>query len=91
MATFAARRLGPMTENTAVIIAIELLAAAQGIDFRLPLKTSDILAKAHDMIRDRVPFYEKDRLFAPDIEAIKQRVIAGDFREPCFFIPAYHS
>ena len=91
MATFAARRLGPMTENTAVIIAIELLAAAQGIDFRLPLKTSDILAKAHDMIRVRVPFYEKDRLFAPDIEAIKQRVIAGDFREPCFFIPAYHS
>jgi len=91
MATFAARRLGQMTENTAVIVAIELLAAAQGIDFRQPLKTSEILTQAHDMVRDRVPFYEKDRLFSPDIEAIKQRVVAGDFRQPCFFIPSYQS
>lgn len=91
MATFAARRLGQMTENTAVIVAIELLAAAQGIDFRKPLKTSEILTQAHDMVRDRVPFYEKDRLFSPDIEAIKQRVVAGDFRQPCFFIPSYQS
>ena len=91
MATFAARRLGQMTENTAVIVAIELLAAAQGIDFRQPLKTSKILTQAHDMVRDRVPFYEKDRLFSPDIEAIKQRVVSGDFRQPCFFIPSYQS
>lgn len=90
MATFAARRLGQMTENTAVIVAIELLAAAQGIDFRQPLNTSKILVKAHDMIREKVAFYDKDRLFAPDIEVIKRRVIAGDFRESCFFIPSFY-
>lgn len=87
MATFAARRLGPMAENTAAIVAIELLAAAQGIDFRKPLKTSPALTKAHSLIRDRVAFYDKDRLFAPDIQEIKQLVLDGAFRGPEFFTP----
>src|SRR5690606_19052450 len=68
MATFAARRLGPMVENTATIVAIELLAAAQGINFRKPLQTSELLRKAHALVRERVPFYDRDRHFAPDIE-----------------------
>src|SRR5258705_10757120 len=51
MATFAARRLTPMAGNTAAIVAIELLAAAQGIDFRDPLKTSPKLAEALAMVR----------------------------------------
>src|SRR4029434_5799027 len=46
MATFAARRLGPMAANTARIVAIELLAAAQGVDLRRPLVTSAPLANA---------------------------------------------
>lgn len=89
MATFAARRLGSMVENTASIVAIELLAAAQGIDFRKPLTTSAPLAKAHSLIRDRVSFYEKDRLFAPDIQHIKDLVLSGDFRGESFCTPAF--
>ncbi|MGH8136528.1 MAG: aromatic amino acid lyase, partial [Steroidobacteraceae bacterium] len=71
MATFAARRLHPMAENTRGIIAIELLAAAQGIDFHRPLKTSAALESAHAMLRKRVAFYDHDRQFAPDIAAAK--------------------
>lgn len=71
MATYAARRLMTMTENTAGIIAIELLAACQGIDFRKPLKTSKPLQKVHDIIREQIPFYAEDRYFAPDIAIVK--------------------
>lgn len=74
MATFAARRLGDMVDNTETIVAIELLAAAQGIDFRRPLKTSHFLESIHAAIRKRVEHYDKDRFFAPDIEAIKQLI-----------------
>jgi histidine ammonia-lyase len=77
MATFAARRLGPMAENTRGVLAIELLAAAQGLDFRRPLASSPALEAAHAMLRKRVAFYDHDRLFAPDIAAAKA-VIASD-------------
>jgi len=87
MATFAARRLGPMVQNTAAIVAIELLAAAQGLDFRKPLNTSRPLSMAHALVRDRVAFYDKDRLFAPDIEQIKQLVLSGEFRKGPFQTP----
>ncbi|MCH2177596.1 MAG: histidine ammonia-lyase [Mariniblastus sp.] len=74
MATFAARRLGEMVDNTETIVAIELLAAAQGIDFRRPLKTSCFLESIHSEIRRRVAHYDQDRFFAPDIESIKELV-----------------
>ncbi|MDB4533864.1 histidine ammonia-lyase [Vicingaceae bacterium] len=80
MATFAARRLGEMNDNTATIVAIEMLAAAQGIDFRSPKKTSPRLQKSYIIVRSAVPNYESDRLFAPDIEAIKQLVLSGAFK-----------
>ena len=68
MATFAARRLEDIFENVAGILAVEWLAAAQGIDFRAPLTTSVPLEKAKSVLRDAVPFYDKDRYFATDIE-----------------------
>jgi histidine ammonia-lyase len=77
MATFAARRLAPMAENTRGVLAIELLAAAQGIDFRRPLKSSASLEAAHALLRKQVAFYDHDRHFAPDIAAAKS-VIASD-------------
>ncbi|MGH8251288.1 MAG: histidine ammonia-lyase [Steroidobacteraceae bacterium] len=77
MATFAARRLLPMAENTRGVLAIELLAAAQGIDFRRPLKSSPTLEKAHALLRAQVAFYDHDRHFAPDIAAAKS-VVASD-------------
>ena len=79
MATFAARRLADMADNTAGIVAIELLAAAQGVDLRSPLLTSSALQRAMASIRARVPFYSEDRFFAPDIEAIKRLVLSGHY------------
>ncbi len=67
MATYAGRRLGDMAENTRGILAIEYLACAQGLDFRHPLKTSSVLEEAKALLREVVPFYDKDRYFAPDI------------------------
>lgn len=72
MATFAARRLAPMAENTRGVVAIELLAAAQGIDFRRPLRSSEALEVAYAVLREQVAFYDHDRHFAPDIEAAKE-------------------
>jgi histidine ammonia-lyase len=79
MATFAARRLTPMAVNTAAIVAIELLAAAQGIEFRDPLKTSPKLAEALAMVRTEAAFWDRDRAFAPDLAAMRRRVEAGAF------------
>ena len=79
MATFAARRLLEMAENTAVILGIELLAACQGIDFRRPLKTSHLLEEAHQMLRQRIPHLDQDRPLAPDIEDAAEMIRRGLF------------
>jgi histidine ammonia-lyase len=77
MATFAARRLLPMIANTAHILGIELLAAAQGIDFLRPLKSSAALEAVHAMVRRHCPSLEQDRFLAPDIERATQLVTDG--------------
>ncbi|SMC82185.1 histidine ammonia-lyase [Desulfocicer vacuolatum DSM 3385] len=79
MAAFAARRLGEMVENSVGVVAIELLAACQGIDFRSPLKTSILLEQARGMLRKKVPFYDQDRYFAPDIKKAANLVKSGAF------------
>ena len=66
-----------MAENTRGVVAIELLAAAQGIDFRRPLASSPAIESAHALLRKRVAFYDHDRHFSPDIAAAKS-VIASD-------------
>jgi histidine ammonia-lyase len=79
MATFAARRLGDMADNTAAIVAIELLAAAQGIDFRRPRKSSKPLEEAHAIVRGVAPHLDGDRYLALDIEAVTPLVRDGTF------------
>jgi histidine ammonia-lyase len=79
MATHAARRLGVMVENAAAVIGIELLAAAQGIDFHRPARSSLKLEQVHAAIRTDVPFYAVDRYFAPDIEAAGSWVNSARF------------
>lgn len=79
MATYAARRLNDMGSNTANIIGIELLAAAQGIDFHKPLKTSKPLSDAVKLIRAQVGHYEEDHYFAPDIRIATRLVEGGMF------------
>ncbi|MDH0746445.1 histidine ammonia-lyase [Pseudomonas sp. GD03842] len=69
MAPAAGKRLWEMAENTRGVLAVEWLAACQGLDLRKGLKTSKKLEMARATLRDIVPFYEKDRFFAPDIEA----------------------
>ncbi|WNO60463.1 histidine ammonia-lyase [Rheinheimera sp. MMS21-TC3] len=69
MATFAARRLADMAENTLGVLAVEYLAAAQGLDFRAPLKTTPLLEQAKQILREKVSFYQQDRYFAPDIDS----------------------
>lgn len=79
MATFGARRLGDMAANSAGVIGIELLAAAQGIDFHEPLKTSPALQTMHAIIRSKVSHFQKDRYIAPDIEIAAELVLEGEF------------
>ncbi len=79
MATFAARRLGQMAANTANILAIEMLAAAQGIEFHAPFTTSPPLAVALAAIRAQAPTVEEDRLLAPDIAVTRSLIDSGRF------------
>ncbi len=77
MSTFAARRLLEMVDNTANIVAIEVLAACQGIDLRRPLKTSPRLQTYHEAVRCHVSFYESDRPFTHDIEIVRSLIATG--------------
>ncbi|MBX2858451.1 MAG: histidine ammonia-lyase [Cellvibrionaceae bacterium] len=69
MAAFAGRRLRDIFENVSGILAIEWLAACQGIDFRAPLTSSPCLEAVKALLRRHVTYYDKDRYFAPDIQA----------------------
>lgn len=77
MATFAARRLKEMANNTRGVLAIEWLGAAQGLEFRAPLKPSPQVEKAKALLREHVSYYDKDRYFAPDIEATNTLLAQG--------------
>jgi len=77
MATFAARRLQPMIANVTRILAIEWLAAAQGIEFLRPLASSPALESAHALLRAFSPAMMIDRSLAPDIEAAATHIGEG--------------
>jgi histidine ammonia-lyase len=77
MACHGARRLLKMTENLFGIIGIEAITAAQGIDFRAPLKTGIELRKAHALIRAAIPELGEDRYLAGDLEAAAKLVSSG--------------
>jgi histidine ammonia-lyase len=84
MATHGARRLGPMNANLSRIIAIELMAAAEGLDFRRPLTSSPLLEEAHRLVRSTSPKRDEDREFATDTEAIAILIEQGRFAQ---FVP----
>jgi len=77
MATFAARRLQPMISNVAVILGIEWLASAQGVEFLRPLRSSGALEQAHALLRARCGEMSTDRYLAPDIERATAMVAEG--------------
>ncbi len=87
MATFAARRLQPMIENTAHILGIELLAAAQGIEFLRPLASSRPLEAAHALLRLQCAAMPTDRHIAPDIESATGLVRGGSLARVLRTVP----
>jgi histidine ammonia-lyase len=87
MATFAARRLQPMIGNVAHILGVEWLAAAQGIEFLRPLKSSAALEAAHAMLRARCAAMMTDRHLSPDIEAATAMVADGSLARLLHALP----
>jgi histidine ammonia-lyase len=79
MATFAGRKAGDIARNAANVIAIELLAAAQGVDFHAPLKTSAALQKAHAIVREQSAHLDQDRSLAHDIDRVRLLIETGAF------------
>jgi histidine ammonia-lyase len=80
MATHGARRLLDMAENTAAVVGIELLAAAQGIEFHRPLTSSPDLEAVFAILREAAAPYASDHYFAPDIARATDGVRAGRYR-----------
>jgi histidine ammonia-lyase len=79
MATHAARRLLEMADNAAHIVAIELLAAAQGIELRRPLRSSAPLEAVLAKVRAHAAFLAEDRPLAAEIGALAAEVLRGAF------------
>lgn len=75
MAAHGAFRLARMNANLAVILGVELMCAAQGIEARAPLATSDRLSRTITRLRAEVPTLAEDRYLAPDIEAATSPVV----------------
>jgi histidine ammonia-lyase len=88
MATFAARRLSEMADNVRGIVAIELMAAAQGLDLQAPLATSPKLREAHALIRTKVAPYTEDRRFSEDIAEVKALIAGGRFNHLVPLLPS---
>ena len=84
MATHGARRLGPMNANLSRIVAVELMAAAEGIDFRRPLASSAMIEDAHALVRAKAARRDEDREFATDTEAVAALIEQGSFAR---FVP----
>ncbi len=81
MGSISGRKLKKVIDNLEYILAIELLTACQAIEFRRPLKSSAILEFAHDFTRQYVSFAEEDRIFANDIETIRNLIADFSFVE----------
>jgi histidine ammonia-lyase len=77
MAAHGARRLLEMVDNAFGVLAIELLAAAQGCDFLAPLASSVHLEAVRTLVRAHVPPLQDDRYFQPDIAEAKRLIISG--------------
>jgi histidine ammonia-lyase len=81
MGSISGRKLNTILDNLEFILAIELLSAAQAIEFRRPLKSSALLETAHDYVRGLVSFAEEDRIFANDINQISKGISDFSFVE----------
>ena len=78
MAPIAARKAVTIARNCAGVIAVELIAAAQGVDYHAPVKTSSALQKLHAQVRALSPHLETDRYWADEMAALQAAVLAGE-------------
>jgi histidine ammonia-lyase len=78
MAPIAARKAVTIARNAAGVIAVELIAAAQGVDYHAPLKTSPKLRALHSKIRAMSPHLGADRYWADEMSALQLAVLAGE-------------
>jgi histidine ammonia-lyase len=83
MAAHGARRLKRMNENLSVIVGVELLCAAQGVEFRAPLKTSPVLQRLLATVRETVPPLGEDRYMADDLARAAALVREGRVARVC--------
>jgi histidine ammonia-lyase len=79
MAMAAAYKLRRIVKNVRRVLAIELMCAAQGLDFRAPLKPGRGVARAHGVARRHVKRLEEDRVISHDIEALALAIEADEF------------
>ena len=77
MAPIAARKAGTIARNAAGVIAVELMAGAEGIDYHAPLKTSPKLQAIHARIRALSPHFTADRYWADEMRTLQDAVLAG--------------
>ena len=91
MACFAGRRLADMVNNTAVVVGIEAMAAAQGIELRRGPRSAPLLEDEFAAIRGRVAFIEQDRFLAADIESMRLWAHRSDWPAPLRAILPSHS
>ena len=77
MAPIAARKAATIARNVAGIVGVELIAAAQGVDYHAPLKTSVKLQALHAKVRAISPHLDHDRYWADEMAALQAAVLAG--------------
>jgi histidine ammonia-lyase len=78
MAPIAGRKAAQIARNAAGVIAVELMAAAEGIEYHAPLKTSPKLQAIHDAVRAHSPHFTADRYWADEMSALQGAVLAGE-------------
>ena len=78
MAPIAARKAVTIAKNVAGVIAIELIAASQGVDYHAPVQTSPKLQALHAKVRSLSPHLETDRYWADEMAALQAAVLAGE-------------
>jgi histidine ammonia-lyase len=78
MAPIAARKATQIARNAAGVIAVELMAAVEGIDYHAPLKTSSKLQKIHAAVRSHSPHFTADRYWADEMSALQSAVLSGE-------------
>jgi len=83
MGSISGRKLNQIIDNLEFILSIELLYAAQAIDFRRPLKSSKMLEACHSLVRQKVEFATEDRIFAYDINALQQLIADQSLVKVC--------